>query len=119
MSYKHILIETYCLNNCNEEVDFCKDGINSIGMHCFHNNCKFLGTTFCPSEIAITNESGIVESLEDFIGFGGDMEINNEQDLKREVLLEKWYSICRSKINEAYEEYMNYKKILGSDSKEK
>lgn len=112
MSYKHILIEAYCLNHCSKKQTFCCNGIDSIGLHCFYNNCEFLKFTYCPSEIAITNENGIVENLEDLIGFGGEMDINKNIDFNRKILLEKWYSICRCKINEAYDEYMKFRKTI-------
>ena len=44
---------------------------------------------------------------EEFIGFGGDMESTAED---RNENIKKWKSICKSKIHEAYSDYMKEKK---------
>lgn len=58
-----------------------------------------------PNEIAVTISEGVVEYQEDFIGFGGNMEPTNIQ--KRADYISIWKNICRKKINEAYDEYVN------------
>lgn len=111
---KHLLLEVYC--DCKLEIpSYCLNDLNSTyrpGSHCFENNCKYLSYTDCPNEIAYAGELGIIETLEDFIGFGGEMEPNSNDVEKREFLLTKWRDICRKKISEAHEEYMAFKNRL-------
>lgn len=109
---KHLLLEVYCdCESCNEP-SFCSHGANNPGSHCFENNCKFLSYTNCPNEISYSGDSGIVESVEDYVGFGGDMlpEPYNEENKK--MLIKKWKEICISKISQAYNEYMKLKNQL-------
>ena len=68
--------------------------------------------TYCPNEIAYAGEKGIVENLDEFIGFGGEMEPDSNEILERSTLLSKWRDICRKKISEAYDEYMIFKKSI-------
>jgi hypothetical protein len=71
-----------------------------------------LSYTYCPNEIAYAGETGVVESLDDFIGFGGEMEPDSNETLERNILITKWKDICIKKISEAYDEYMTFKKSL-------
>lgn len=108
MIMKHVLLEIYC--DCNFEIEEDKPlYCDEIGVNCFKNNCKYLSYTYCPNEIALTGSKGIVEILDDSIGFGGEMEPESNDLKDRKILLEKWKSICRKKVNEAYDEYMEYK----------
>ena len=50
-------------------------------------------------------DEGGIESEDDFIGFGGDMEPDNIE--KREFYIDIWKQICQKKIDEAYREYKN------------
>ena len=101
MKMKHFIIEGFCdgekkVNNlpCNNTF--------KMGTHCF--KCLKFSYAEAPNEIAISNDDGIVESLEDFMGYGGDMEPSDE--LSRGICLKTWAEICRRKIQEAYCEYM-------------
>jgi hypothetical protein len=108
MRMKHVLLEMYC--NCGtnkkEKPTYC----SGIGHICIQNSCKYLGCTYCPNEIAFASSNGVVESFDDCIGFGGEMEPETNDLNTRDVLLEKWKDICKKKIDEAYEEYMESKK---------
>lgn len=112
MIMKHLILEVYCdcqLENGDKLPYYCLNGINNPGSHCFENACKFLSYTDCPHEIAYSGELGIVESSENFIGFGGEMEPESNDISERNVLLSKWNDICVKKISEAYDEYMQFK----------
>lgn len=101
MKIKHLLIEGYCDMTQNKKMYPCKNTFR-IGIYCL--NCSNFSYTQCPNEIALSNNNGIIQDIEDFIGFGGAMEPNDLQ--KREEFLALWRKICRKKIQEAYDEYM-------------
>ncbi|HOV28358.1 MAG TPA: hypothetical protein PK566_18635 [Pseudobacteroides sp.] len=114
MGIKHLLLEVYC--DCEDDIDepsFCHRGSNFPGIHCFENNCKFLSYTYCPNEISYSSELGLIESMKDCIGYGGDMLPKPYDEETQKNLVEKWKQICIRKISEAYNEYMNYKKQIG------
>ena len=77
-------------------------GALKFGVHCFE--CSKFSYTFCPNEIAVSDSEGIVE---EWIGFGGEME-PNEQEKKDEYVTE-WNKICKQKINEAYDNFISYR----------
>lgn len=52
----------------------------------------------------------MIEQWQDFIGFGGEME--PEQYDQRENDIKLWKEICREKIEEAYNVYMERKIII-------
>lgn len=107
MKMKHILLECFCdCEDKNEKLP-CYERNGQLGIYCFQCGCKYLSYTKCPNEIAYANEEGVVENELDSVGFGGDMDGNDDNETK--VLIDKWHEICRKKIDEAYEEYMNYK----------
>lgn len=66
---------------------------------------------FCPefsfaqseNELAVSDDEGVIAELSDWIGFGGDMcpEKNEEK------WVSIWQRICKQKIQEAYQEYMH------------
>jgi len=95
--YNHILIEAYCTKD--EEVD-CPLKKEKICIDCFSNECSYLSYTEAPNEITITDQNGVSVYG---IGFGGDMETN---EVQRKLNLHLWEKICKSKIREAYAEYM-------------
>lgn len=82
-----------------------------MGAHCLcgpsGERCPNLYFVISPDEIAYAGDGGLVESS---IGFGGPMEVKGRN---RQELLELWSTICRRKIDEAYEEYF---KCLGLDT---
>jgi hypothetical protein len=111
MSFNHVLLEVVCSNGFGDEEvevapEFCPK-IHEPGFHCLENNCKHLGYTYADYEIAYADKNGLVPNLTDFaIGFGGDMEPEPYNENKINELKELWKEVCKKKINEAYEEYM-------------
>ena len=43
--------------------------------------------------------------MDDFIGFGGEMDVDDKE--QRQKWITEWGNICRAKISDAYDEYMN------------
>ena len=105
MKMKHLLLEVYC--DCKDETKplYCTHGIGWPGSHCFENNCKYLSYTNCPNEIAYAGTTGVVEKIEHFIGFGGDMYPENCDEESERFLIQKWQEICEEKIAEAYKQF--------------
>lgn len=102
MKMKHLLIEGYCDGKEIKKMHPCKNTLE-LGIHCL--NCPQFSYTYCPNEIAVSNEWGIVEKQEDFIGFGAEMESDSSEN--RQNYISMWRKICREKISEAYMEYMD------------
>ena len=99
---KHVLLEVYCdLKVSCKKPAFCK----GVGHVCVQNKCEHMGCTYCPNEIALTSEYGIVETFDDCIAFGGEME--SKKGNLENVLINEWKRICKKKIIEAYDEYMD------------
>ena len=103
MKMQHLLIEGYCDGNAGEGIHPCKNSF-SLGVHCL--KCPQFSYSKCPNEISISDEAGRVECPKDCIGFGGDME--PEDTAKRDDHISIWKKICSKKINEAYEEYIEW-----------
>lgn len=104
---KHVLLEI-----------FYEDGMDLVKI--FKENESFadfegsgISFTYADYELCYAGEHGIVHTLDDFVGFGGEMDIasdtveyiNHNKELKKE-----WEKISREKIKEAHEEYMSFKK---------
>lgn len=100
MYMKHLLIEGYC-DGEKSEVDFLCENSFKLGIHCLA--CPQFSYSCCPNELAVSNSEGVIESLDDFIGFGGDME--PVDGAAREEWIKLWKLICKEKIKEAYTEY--------------
>ena len=103
MRMKHLLLECYCSCDTPNENDPCYMIDSSIGIHCLQ--CKKFSYTKCPHEIAYSNEDGVIENVDDFIGFGGEMDVDDKEE--RQKWITEWSNICRTKINVVYDEYMN------------
>lgn len=101
---KHLIIEGFCDEDKNSNIYPC-NGTFKLGVHCFE--CSKFSYTFCPNEVAISDEEGTVE---DCIGFGGDMEPIKTG--KRGKYIDMWKEICKKKINEAYDEFMDKIKYI-------
>ncbi len=99
MKFKHLLIECYCEEELQQEI--CNNNFE-MGIQCI--NCPQASYVPCPNELALSNNKGVVESVEDFIGFGGDMEPT--EICEEEERIRIWRDICKRKIKEAYEEYI-------------
>ena len=112
MNMKHLLLEVYCDCSQKEKPAYCLKVGGEIGIHCFSNQCKNLSYTYADHEIAYASDFGVVEQLNDWIGFGGDMEPENLDETKRNELICEWKNICKKKIKEAYKEYMEIKDKL-------
>lgn len=104
MKMKHLIIEGFCDKEEHLNTYPC-NGTLKLGVHCFE--CSKFSYTFCPNEIAISDEKGTVE---DYIGFGGDMEPIKAE--KREKYVNIWKKICKEKMNEAYDEFMEKIKYI-------
>ena len=100
---QHLLIEGYCDGKKGEDAYPCK-GTLTLGIHCL--KCPLFSYAECPNEIALSGKDGVIEKQEDFIGFGGEMEPEDIE--RRDKYIAIWNDICRKKMNEAYNEYMNY-----------
>ncbi|MEQ7053037.1 hypothetical protein ABN764_20565 [Paenibacillaceae sp. P-4] len=111
MTIKHILLELYCSQSFIEDEEigekpiYCKNGFGETGYHCFENNCKHLGFTYAPHEIAYSSELGEVPDSDAWIGFGGEMVPYDADEVKIADLKKIWEDVCREKIHEAYDEY--------------
>lgn len=107
MRMKHVLLEMYFEDNLNlEEV---LDDSNSFE-DLVSSGISF---TYADYELAYAGKNGIVHTLEDFAGFGGEMDIEPETEnyeAVREELIKKWQSVCQRKIEEAVDEYLEIKK---------
>jgi hypothetical protein len=112
---KHAIIELHCLypngeNNASVP-DFCRYGPGNEGFHCVVGDgqkCYHLGLCEAGNELAYSRENGEVP-FNAWIGFGGEMEFEGEN---RSRLIANWESICRKKIDEAYDLYMD--KVKGN-----
>ena len=94
----HLMLEIYCDWEKNKLCDipnFCKNKPNNPTSNCFEYMCKHLSYTDCKNEIAYIGEKGIVETPEESIGFGVDMEprINEEYEINKKKLIKLWGEI--------------------------
>lgn len=88
MRYAHILIEAYCsykhrVEKMTKAPNYCKNGINKPGYHCFDNECPFISYTQYPYEFAYAGKYGEIKDNDSYIGFGGEMECNNYDETER------------------------------------
>lgn len=105
------MLEVHCiygLENDSTIPQYCKYGIKIPGYHCVINKCDYVGYSYAPHEIAYANEKGEVDIGDDssWVAFGGDMEPENLTENEILECKKMWREICRKKINEAYEDYM-------------
>lgn len=115
MGIKHLLLEVYCdceVSKGQTKPTYCLNGLNNPGSHCFENECKFLSYTNAQNEIAYVGINGLVDQFDDCVGFGGEMEPELNDAELRKRLVSKWKNICKNKIDEAYDEYMNIKNTI-------
>lgn len=98
MKMEHIIVEGYCDGSEKQTIYPC-NGVLKMGTHCL--TCSKFSYTYCPNEITISNADGLVE---EYIGFGGNMEPNDTEKRNEYILL--WNKICKEKIEEAFEEFM-------------
>ena len=101
MKIKHMLVEGFCDGKEGEKSVPC-EGKLDLGIHCF--GCPLFSYAQCPNEFAVSGNDGGVDRG-DFIGFGGDMEPISI--VERDKYIDKWIKICKKKLDEAYNEYMN------------
>lgn len=97
MNMRHFVIEGYCEENGKGDMP-CK-GTYAMGSHCIE--CDLFSSTSVENEILYVDEHGITDEV---IGFGGEMEPIEPE--KKAYYLDIWKKICKKKINEAYEDYM-------------
>lgn len=104
---KHVLLEVFY----EEGMDLVKIFRESESFDDF--NGTGIGFTYADYELCYAGEHGIVHTLEDFVGFGGEMDINpdtNDYQSHNDQLKKEWEIISRRKIEEAHSEYMQFKK---------
>lgn len=106
---KHVLLEVFY----EEGMDLVKIFKESESFDDFKDSG--IGFTYADYELCFAGEYGIVHTLDDFVGFGGEMDIDsdiNKTDYQThsDRLKNEWEEISRKKIKEAYEEYMIFKK---------
>lgn len=100
MRMKHIMLEGYCSVDVPNKNYACNVHEKKMGIYCLE--CDLFSYTICPNEIALSNEYGIIESLDDFVS----IDLDEEDDKKRCEKVSLWRNICKAKIAEAYDEYM-------------
>lgn len=98
MKMEHLIVEGYCDAKSKNDKFLC-NGELKIGIYCFE--CPMFSYTFCPNELALSDDKGVVIKN---IGFGGDMEPTNIQE--REKCISEWSNICKRKIEESYDMYI-------------
>lgn len=104
---KHVLLEVFYENG----MDLVKIFKESESFDDFKGSG--IGFTYADYELCFAGEYGIVQTLDDFVGFGGELDIDpdaKEYQKHNEKLKKSWEEISRKKIKEAYEEYMTFKK---------
>lgn len=114
MHMGHFLVEIFCDGNqeprekgVNNDSTPCCNGSYEIGINCLE--CPFASFTHCPNELALSNSHGSVELENCSVGFGGDMfPAENES-----YWIDRWQSIAKGKISEAYQEYMKEFRVGG------
>ena len=111
MYIDQLLVEGYCNGICGHAKNPCKHK-KKMGIYCFE--CQYFSYAECPNAIAYSSKEGLIESEEDWIGFGGEMFPNNCDEVK---CINAWHKICRKKISEAYDEYMNFLKQTATNLK--
>ncbi|WP_103109518.1 hypothetical protein [Brevibacillus reuszeri] len=118
MPFTHLIVELHCLYTIDEQEQvnpvppFCKNGVRKPGYHCLAEKCKYSGHAPAPLEIAYSDKLGEVDS-DAWIGYGGDMEPDPYNSKMVTELKESWKSLCKKKVNEAYEDYMTQHKLHG------
>lgn len=112
ISHIHLILEVYCLHGIGENAEkdeipeFCKYGVKKPGFHCMENKCKQVVYTDAPYELAYSDNVGEVIGKDSWIGFGGDMEFETLDETVISNLKKQWENVCKRKIKEAYNEYM-------------
>lgn len=109
MKMEHLLIEVYL----EDDVDLNQDLEQGAKLKSLLESSR--GYTITEHELVYAGKNGFVHEIEESIGFGGEMDIegNSEEAIeKRAELINLWNTICREKIDEAYEEYMKKKEFL-------
>ncbi len=99
MRIKHYIIEGFC----DEEPapSLACHGTFRMRSYCFF--CPEFSYAQSENELAVSDDEGVIAELSDWVGFGGDMcpEKNEEK------WVGVWQKICKQKIQEAYQEYMH------------
>jgi hypothetical protein len=111
----HVILELICA--CGDETtidapDYCKQ-LKKPSYSCLFNDCSYITFVEAPYELAFSKEFGDVDVYDEFswVGFGGDMEPDHIREQEKSELLKLWEKICKKKIKEAYDEYMDITKF--------
>ncbi len=107
MYMMHFIIEAFCSEEPGGKGNSCYEKGTWDFNLCFE--CPNFSCGISSNELAYSNEDGIVETMEDWIGFGGNMLPDNMD--RYDEFKEIWKEICRKKITEAYDEYMKFLKL--------
>lgn len=104
---RFLLLEIIC--TCKEnQPEYCEYGINKTDIHCIENRCEFLKYSNCKDEL-VYSKDGIIENKSFCANIKSDLsKIKNKKI--REQHIKKWREISLKKINEAFDEYMEFKK---------
>ena len=110
MKMKHLIVEGFCNYDKGiipEENNHCSEASGKMGIHCI--GCKNFSYTYAPSELAYSNEEGIVASIEDWISprFTKGIEENELTSEEKEFYSEKWHDMCKKAISEVYDNFVN------------
>lgn len=96
--FNHILLEVYC--NKNENANDCGTESRMPCYNCLINKCPYVSFTSHENAICYINEHSEASEI---IALGGDMLPHN---VDKQLATQRWEQISRSKIQQAYEEYM-------------
>lgn len=97
---KYLIMEGFC--NERKGRNFPCSNTFQMKAYCFH--CPEFSYARSENELALSGADGTVERIEDWIGYGGDMEPDNLESY--EEWAEIWTDICKRKIQEAKAEYI-------------
>jgi hypothetical protein len=84
--------------------NYCESPENIPGYFCLENRCPHMTFSSHENALCYVGEKSVVEEI---ISFGGEMIEETDDEIQ---LLDKWKEISMSKLNEAYEEFMKYKR---------
>ena len=107
MRLEHLLVEGIYDGDKTQNTYPC-NGSLEIRINCLE--CPKFSYSWCPNEIAVSDNDG---ALEEWIGFGDTMEPDDIE--KRDEYVSAWNKICKEKIKEAHEEYFKWKERYERD----
>ena len=108
MMLNHVLLEVFCLKDTDRFAQEpipadCPSGGAYASYRCLRKKCKYLDFTSCEDTLCYI---GPESDMQHGILFGGNME-----DGDPAVGVDQWREIAITKINEAYEQFMEKKSL--------